>query len=169
MLQTSKSLQQDGKKRKRKFTGVLIHSERGKVIGDVVNRAFLKDIDNGCILYKYNSLASDICSLHEAERAGADHVEFTNTDTGITYSAPIEKFWTLGRFVDYGFGKQQALELCHFEHRRDPNHSPTTDTDTPEYPEADTSEVKPLHYESKAAVGVVFNGVRQLSLFAGGE
>ncbi|NOH04683.1 MAG: hypothetical protein HND47_23285 [Chloroflexi bacterium] len=121
------------------------------------------------ILNKFNSIASDIYSLHEAERAGAVYVEFTNTDDGVTYRAPICKFWDLGKFIDFGYGSQQMLGLAHFEHMRGANHPPTTDTETPVYSEADTTDVKPLKYTSRATIGVVKNGVQQMTLFGDGE
>lgn len=156
---------QKGKTRKRKITGTPMHTEQGKVIGDVIGDVFGKDIDNGCILKKFNALASDICTLHEAENAGALFVEFTNMDDGIVYRAPIVKFWNCGFFVDFGFGKQQALNLSHFEHRR----TITTHTAKPEYTAVtDTEDVKPLEYSSYAPVGVKFTpGVKQLDLFGG--
>jgi len=149
-------------KRKYAIVGIPMHTERGKVIGQVIGDTFVKDITTRHILDKFNAIASDICTLHEAESAGAVYVEFTNTDTGVIYRAPIVKFWDCGFFIDFNYGKQQALNLSHFEHKRDPNQSPTTDTDAPAYTEA--TETKPLVYKSRATVGAVWNG-KQMTLW----
>lgn len=163
----NESLQQNGKTRKRKMSGTIIKAG-GRIIGKVIEGEFRKTIRSNWILRTPPAIANDIQSLHDAERAGAVYCVFTNSDTGITYRASISKIWDRGFPVNRGFGEQIALSLPLWLQERDPNHSPTQ-TDAPEYSEASTTGVKPLHYESKATVGVVFNGVRQLSLFEGGE
>lgn len=162
----NKSLHQDGKPRKRKINAAIIKAG-GRIIGKVIEGEFRKTIRSNWILRTPPAIANDIQSLHDAERAGAVNCVFTNTDTGIIYRAPIAKIWDMGFPVNRGYGEQIALSLPLWMQERDSNHPPTQ-TDALEYSEADTSEVKPLKYESKAAVGVVFNGVRQLSLFEGG-
>jgi hypothetical protein len=119
--------QKTKKSKKHKNIGTLVHTERGKVIGKVVGDAFKKD--KAILLSKFNALASDICTLHEAEDAGAVRVEFT-TEDGVTYCAPISKFWSHGFYIDFNYGEQQALNLCHF-HKQDPNQSPTTPPSSP--------------------------------------
>lgn len=158
------------KKQKRNYAivGTPVHTERGKVIGQVIAGVFVKDITTRHILDKFNAIASDICTLHEAESAGALYVEFTNTDDGVTYRVSISKFWEHGFYIDFGFGKQQALNLSHFEHRRDPNHESHTDTDAPAYSEA--TETKPLVYKSHAITGTQFTEgkPKQLRMFGNG-
>lgn len=163
----NESLQQNGKTRKRKMSGTIIKAG-GRIIGKVIEGEFRKTIRSNWILRTPPAIANDIQSLHDAERAGAVCCVFTDKDTGITYRASISKIWDMGFPVNRGYGEQIALSLPLWMQERGANHSPTH-TDAPEYSEADTSDVKPLHYESKATVGVVLNGVKQLSLFEGGE
>jgi len=165
---TKNIVSQKSKKSKHEIKGTPVHTSRGKVIGQVIGDTFVKDMTNRHILDKFNAIASDICTLHEAEAAGAVSVAFTNTDTGVIYCAPIAKFWDCGFYIDFGFGKQQALNLSHFEHKRDPNQSPTTDTDAPIYSEA--TEIKPLVYQSHAVTGSQFTKgkPRQISMFGNG-
>ena len=163
---TRNIVRQKSKKRKHKIIGTPVHTSRGKVIGQVIGDVFVKDMTTAHILDKFNAIASDISTLHEAEHAGALYVEFTNTDDGVIFRASIAKFWDCGKFINFGYGDQQMLGLVHFEHKRDPNHE--SQSDAPAYTEASTTDVKPLHYKSRATVGVVWNGVKQLSLFKGG-
>jgi hypothetical protein len=161
------------KKRSHPIIGTPVHTSKGKVIGQVLGDVFVKDMTTAHILDKFNAIASDICTLHEAERAGANYVEFTNTDDGIIYRSPIAKFWDCGKFIDFGYGSQQMLGLAHFEHRRDPNYESHTDTDPQGYTSADSTHAEPkmLFYKSRATVGVKFKKgkPRQLDFFGGRE
>lgn len=156
------SLKPNGKKRKYQISGTIIKAGR-RIIGKVIEGEFRKTIRSNWILRTPPAIANDIQSLHDAERAGAVCCVFTDKDTGITYRASISKIWDMGFPVNRGYGEQIALSLPLWMQERGANHPPTH-TDAPEY----SDDVKPLHYESKAAVGVVFNGVRQLTLFEGG-
>jgi hypothetical protein len=127
---TKNIVSQKSKKSKHAIVGIPMHTERGKVIGQVIADVFVKDINNGHILDKFNAIASDICTLHEAEDAGATWVEFENIDTGVIYRAPISRFWEHGFYIDFGFGEQQALNLSHFEHKRNTPTTPPTPTIT---------------------------------------
>jgi len=163
---------QTGKKRKHVVVGTPIHSSKGKVIGQVIGDTYQKDIVTGWILSRpFPSIASDICSLHEAERAGAVYAEFTDTLTGIVYRASLVKFWDLGKFINFGYGDQQTLGLEHYEHRRDPNF--TSHMDAPEYADptsTDDAEIKTLNIKSRATVGMRYKPgkqtPRQLALFS---
>jgi hypothetical protein len=169
MNNTTKTKNTKGK-RKHVIIGTPIHSSKGKVIGQVIADTYVKDIDNGCILNKFQSIASDICSLHEAERAGGVYVEWTNTDTGVIYKTSIAKFWDLGKFINY-VSPQQMLGLSHFEHVRDPQI--TSHTEAPEYEDPNgTHDEKPLEYKSRAPVGVKYTKnpkrtMKQLHMFGG--
>jgi hypothetical protein len=172
-LAETKVIARQSNKRKYEITGTPVHTSRGKVIGQVIGDVFVKDITTRHILDKFNALASDICTLHEAEHAGACYVEFTNTDDGIIYRANISKFWEQGFFIDFGFGKQQALNLSHFEHRRDPNHESQSDTVTPAYSEDGTTNTMPLTYKSHAVTGSQFTKtgkktLKQMRMFGNG-
>lgn len=153
-------------KRRHKLTGTPIHNNNGRRIGQVKNDVFVKDIISKWILQRpFPCIASDISALHEAERAGAVYVEFTNTETGIIYRASIAKFWTLGKYIDY-VGPQQALGLEHFEHRYDPSIN-QSQTEAQDYTEpSGTGDVMPLHYVSHAPVGVKYEpGIKQMGLW----
>jgi len=159
MFKSSKSLQQNGNKRKRKINTAIIKAG-GRTIGKVVEGEFRKTIHTAWILRTPPAIANDIQALHDAERAGAVYCVFTNADTGITYRAPIAKIWDMGFTFNRGYGDQIALALPLWTQERGANHSPTTATDT--------TEVKPLEYKSRAVKRgtVVVNG-RQLTLFGG--
>lgn len=150
MFQASKSLQQNGNKRKRKINAAIIKAG-GRTIGKVIEGEFRKTIHTAWILRTPPAIANDIQALHDAERAGAVYCVFTNADTGITYRAPIAKIWDMGFTFNRGYGEQIGLALSLWTHERGANHSPTTDT----------TEVKPLEYKSRAVNG------RQLTLFGG--
>lgn len=156
-------------KRKHAIVGTPIHSSKGKVIGQVIGNVYVKDMTNAHILDKLASIASDIYSLHEAERAGAEYVEWTNTESGVIYRSSIAKFWSLGKPFNFGFGDQQMLGLAHFEHIRASGET-STHTDAQTYGDSDGThdEPKPLVYKSRATIGAVYGiGARQLSLFGG--
>jgi hypothetical protein len=152
MFKSSQSLQQDGKKRKRKINAAII-KVGGRPIGKVVEGEFRKTIHTNWILQKPPAIATDIQALHDAERAGAVCCVFTNADTGITYRAPITKIWDMGFTFNRGYGDQIALALPLWTQERGANHSPTTATND--------EDVKPLEYKSRAVNG------RQLTLFGG--
>jgi hypothetical protein len=163
---TKNSVTRQSKKHKYEITGTPVHTSKGKIIGQVVGDVFEKDIKTAHILSKFNALASDISTLHEAESLGAVYVEFTNTDDGITYRSPIAKFWDCGKPIDFGYGSQQMLGLAHFEHRRDPNHE--SQSDSPAYSEA--TETMPLTYKSHAITGTQFTKgkSKQIRMFGNG-
>jgi hypothetical protein len=165
---TKSILARKSNKRKHENKGTPVHTSRGKIVGQVVGDVFKKDIKTAHILSKFNALASDISTIHEAESLGALYVEFTNTDDGITYRSPIAKFWDCGKAIDFGFGSQQMLSLAHFEHRRDPNHE--SQSDAPAYTEDSTTDTMPLTYTSHAVTGTQFTKgkPKQLPMFGNG-
>lgn len=138
------------------------------VVGSVIGNEYRRRITDTHILRNPPAIANGIQVLHDAERAGAEYCVFTHKVTGIVYRAPISKIWDMGFPVNRGYGEQIALSLPLWLQERGANHSPTQ-TDTPEYSEANTSEVKPLVYKSRATVGVVWNGEKQMTLFGGDE
>lgn len=165
MLQANKIIQRNGKKRKHKIIGTVI-KVKGRTVGQVIGAEYVKDFTNRHMLTTPPAIASDIQALHDAERAGAVYCVFTNTDTGIVYRAPIAKIWDCGKPFNYGWGDQIMLTLPNWTQTRSAEYS-NTDTDAPAYSEA--TETKPLHYRSRATVGVVKNGVQQMPLFRDGE
>lgn len=157
-------------KRKYAIVGTPIHANKGNVTCQVIGNVCTKDIISKWILDRpFPSIAIDVRSLHEIERAGGEYIEFTCTDNGIIYRSSVSKFWTLGKHINY-VGEQVALGLEHFEHLRDPNQSPATDTDAPAYSEA--TETKPLVYKSHAVTGTHFTQgkqtPKQLRMFGNG-
>lgn len=154
-------------KRKHKILGTVIKVGR-RTVGQVIGVDYVKDITNRHMLTTPPAIANDIQALHDAERAGAVYCVFTNTDTGIIYRAPIAKIWDMGKRFNFGWGEQIMLTLQNWTQTRDPEYLDPTHTDTPAYTEpSGTHDVKPLKYKSRATVGVVWNGVKQLSLFGG--
>ncbi len=164
-----KNIVSHGNKRKHKIIGIVI-KVNGRTVGQVIGENYVKDICNRHMLTTPPAIANDIQALHDAQRAGAVYCEFTNTDTGIIYRAPIAKIWTAGWLMNLGWGDQQALTLQNWTQTRDPEFM-ESQTDAPEYTNASGThdEIKPLVYKSRAPVGVTFTkGVKQLDLFGGG-
>lgn len=169
---TSNILQRNNKTRKHKILGRAI-KVKGRTIGQVIHNVFVKDIKNKHMLTNPPAIASDIQVLHDAQNAGAEYCEFTNTENGIVYRAAISKIWGMGRLVNYGWGEQQMLPLQHWQQTRDPNHKADEDqTQAHTYSErTETNDIMPLVYKSRATVGMVWNG-KQMSMFndnKGGE
>lgn len=169
---TNKSLLQKSKTRRHKIIGTVI-KVNGRTVGQVIHNVFVKDIKNKHMLTNPPAIASDIQALHDAQRAGAEYCEFTNTDNGIIYRVSIPKVWDMGRLVNYGWGEQQMLPLQHWQQTRDPNHKADEDqTQAHIYSEpTETNDIMPLVYKSRATVGMVWNG-KQMSMFndnKGGE
>lgn len=163
---TSNSLQRNSKTRKHKILGRVI-KVKGRVIGQVIHNVFVKDIKNKHMLTNPPAIANDIQVLHDAQNAGAEYCEFTNTENGIVYRAAISKIWDMGKHINFGYGEQIMLTLQNWTQTRDPKHEDQTDAF--EYSEStDTHDIKPLHYKSRATVGMVWNG-KQMSLFGEGE
>lgn len=149
-------------KRKHEILGTVI-KVKGRTVGQVIGDTFVKDITNRHMLKEPEAIANDIQALHDAERAGAVYCVFTNTDTGIVYRAPIAKIWDMGKTFNWGHGDQIYLTLRNWQQTRNPEYTEPTHTDTPEYSETGTTDTKPLTYESRATIGVVWNGEKQLT------
>jgi hypothetical protein len=169
---TNESVQQKNKKRKHKIIGELI-KVNGRVIGQVIGDTGYKDVSSKkhFLHYPEEAIAFTISALEAMRNAGAEFVEIFDTDTGRKYKTTITKYFEYGEKFNYGFGDQIKLTLPNFLQTIDHEYiSTSTDTDVPQYSEA--TETKPLYYKSHATVGVVLNGVQQLSLFndnKGGE
>jgi hypothetical protein len=166
MLQATKIIQRNSKKRKHKIIGTVI-KVGGRTVGQVIGDTFVKDITNRHMLTTPPAIANNIQALHDAERAGAVYCEFTNTDTGIIYRAAIAKiFWDMGKPFNFGWGDQIMLTLSNWTQTRSAEYS-STDTDAQEYSEADSThgEVKPLNIKSRAPKGVTFTPGKQLTLW----
>ena len=165
----SKSIvSQKSKKRKHEILGVVI-KVNGRTVGQVIGSEYVKDITNRHMLKSPEAIANDIQALHDAERAGAEFCVFTNTDNGIIYRVPIAKIWDMGKPINFGWGNQIMLTLQNWTQTRDPEYTSHTDADAQPHSEADTSEVKPLNFSSRATIGVKFEKgkVKQLGLFGG--
>jgi len=156
-------------KRKHPIIGTVI-KVKGRTIGQVIADTFVKDITNRHMLTNPPAIANDISALHDAERASAVYCEFTNTDTGIVYRAPIAKIWDMGKCINFGWGEQIMLTLSNWTQTRDPEYTEPTDTVPPAYSDpSDTGEILPLKYRSRAPKGVNFTKGGQMSFFPGGE
>lgn len=138
----------------------------GKTVGAVVGNEYRKRIINRHMLTTPPAIANDIQALHDAERAGAAYCVITNTETGITYRAPIAKIWDMGFAFNRGFGDQIGLPLHLWTQERDPEYAEPTDTTPTAYGEpGGTGEIMPLEYTSRAPVGVKYEKATQLDLF----
>ena len=80
---TNLNIARQGKKRKHEILGIVI-KVNGRTVGQVIDEEYVKDITDNHILKYPPAIANDIQALHDAERAGAEYCDFTNTDTGIT-------------------------------------------------------------------------------------
>ena len=155
--------------RKHKIVGTVL-KVNGRTVGQVIGLDYVKDMTNRHMLANPPAIANDIQVLHDAERAGAEYCVFTNTQTGIIYRASITKIWDMGKPFNFGWGDQIYLTLQNWTQTRNPNF---TDSVSPVYedPTATDDEIKTLHIESKATVGVRFKAgkqtAKQLALFRG--
>jgi hypothetical protein len=164
MEQTNGIIHGNGKKRKHRVIGTVI-KVNGRTVGQVVGDTFVKDIANRHMLTTPPAIANNIQALHDAERAGALFCEFTNTDTGIVYRAPIAKIWDCGKEFNFGWGDQIYLTLSNWTQTRDPQFA-QSESEAPAYSEpSDTGEIMPLKYTSHAPVGVKYEKATQLTLF----
>lgn len=84
----------------------------GRAIGRVTGRIFRKTITGSKhMLRSPKAIAFDVCTLDDAQRAGASHVSVTDSETGRTYCAPIDDVRRFGFPVVRGHGRQVALTL----------------------------------------------------------
>ena len=90
-----------------------VHSEKGKVVGQVIGRTFTKHVDSTKhMLKRPKAWAADIASLKEAQELGADTIELRDDNAQVTWTAPIEAFWGRRSITcERGFGKQRAVLL----------------------------------------------------------
>jgi hypothetical protein len=87
------------------------------VVGEVRGGVFYKTVRASAhFLQKPRAIAFDVSTLHDAERAGALHVEITDSESGRVYRAPIAHVWARGFRVSRGFGEQVALTLGEWNH-----------------------------------------------------
>jgi hypothetical protein len=83
----------------------------GKVIGRVRGDTFYKTIRNKHMLRVPPAIANDIGALEDAMRAGANNVCITNKDSGIKYTASMERIFRKGVKMNRGFGEQIFLPI----------------------------------------------------------
>ena len=95
-----------------------IYNSFAKVIGQVTGDTFSKSIRNNHILRKPPAIACDICSLEQAEAAGAVYFQATDQDSGVIYRAKIDQFWRDGFPVNRGHGDQVGLPLQAFTRQK---------------------------------------------------
>jgi hypothetical protein len=82
-----------------------------KVIGQVRGDTFYKTIKNKHMLKVPPAIANNISALEDAMRAGANNVCITNKDSGITYTASMERIFRKGVKMNRGFGEQIFLPI----------------------------------------------------------
>jgi hypothetical protein len=82
-----------------------------KVIGKVQGGVFYKTIRSKHMLRVPPAIANDIGALQDAMNAGANNVCITNKDSGIKYTASMERILNEGKRFNRGFGEQIFLTL----------------------------------------------------------
>ena len=88
---------------------------RDKPIGYVSGQFFRKTIvGSKHMLRSPKAIAFELCTLDDAEKAGATHVSITDSETGRTYCAPIATVRRYGFPVVRGHGRQVALPLDYY-------------------------------------------------------
>lgn len=84
----------------------------GRVVGHVRDGVFRKVLHSSRhFLRRPPAVAFDVFTLDAAEKAGAVHVEVTDSDTGKTYIATIADIRHYALRLDRGHGLQLALPL----------------------------------------------------------
>ena len=84
----------------------------GRVVGQVAEGKFIKNAKGSVhMLREPKGWAVDVQSLANAKDLGAEAVEIHDTESGITYSAPIAQILAKGFRFDRGFGQQICLPL----------------------------------------------------------
>ncbi len=83
-----------------------------RVVGMVRGQTLFKSIQGSKhILRQPKAICSDVSVLEDAKQAGAVEVKIRDTESGLTYSAPLESFERFGFPVHRGFGTQTGLTL----------------------------------------------------------
>lgn len=83
------------------------------VIGYVSGGVFYKSVKGSKhFLRTPRAIAFDVSTLHDAEAAGAHHVEVTDMETGKTYRAAVSTIWAKGWEFNRGFGRQWGVPLA---------------------------------------------------------
>jgi hypothetical protein len=91
----------------------------GRVVGEVVEGKFIKNAKGSLhMLRAPKGWAVDVQSLADAESLGAETVEIRDSETDITYSAPVARIQAKGFRFDRGFGPQICLALQYWSIRR---------------------------------------------------
>jgi hypothetical protein len=168
------SVKQKSKKRKHKInrgeTAWRVFGRTGNIIGKFSGDTAYKDVsaETAFLRYPYPAIAHTIAALEYMREMGVTYIDVLDTDGGIHCRTTVKKYFDEGEYFNGGakYGDQLKLALPKFTQTRSAEYS-NTDTDAPAYSEA--TETKPLHYRSRATVGVVKNGVQQMPLFRDGE
>jgi hypothetical protein len=84
----------------------------GRVVGQVIAGRFVKKAKGSRhMLREPKGWAVDVQSLDDARDLGAEMVEIHDTESDITYSAPVAQVLSKGFRFDRGFGPQICLPL----------------------------------------------------------
>ncbi len=118
---------------KGKTKGQAVYSQKGKIVGYVVDGVFERLFRSEHMLQKPQALAFDLVSLGQIQALNVKTLRLTNTETGKVYSVFLSVFLERSFEFDRGFGKQRALRLeywqCDPPTPTDPN--PPSDPPTP--------------------------------------
>jgi len=98
-------------------SGTPVRAASGKVVGRVAGDIFHKTVrEREHMLHAPLGWACDVCTLEQAQAAGANFVQLEASDTGRTYLARLSLFWTKKAIpLDRGFGRQRALPLAFWQ------------------------------------------------------
>lgn len=87
---------------------------RGRVIGFVAAGVFRRTLRPEHYLRKPHAIALDEDVLVELGQLGVDLLVFTDAESGVMYSATLDRFWSASFGIDRGAGRQRAMVLRDF-------------------------------------------------------
>lgn len=91
---------------------LLIYAGNGKAVGKVLGDIFYKSFQGSKHLLRHPpAIASDICTIIQAQAAGATKAVFTDTETKTTYTAELSHILEHGTRFNRGWGEQIYLPL----------------------------------------------------------
>lgn len=178
-LQTSKSLQPKSKKHKnQKYTieageyELCVFGRTGQRVGKLSGNTAYKDVsaETAFLKFPYPAIAHTIAALEYMRDMNITYIDVYDKDSGIHYRTTVQKYFDEGEYFFGGvkWGDQLKLALPKFTQTRDPEFA-QSQTEAQEYAEATgTGDIMPLHYVSRAPVGVRYEKGKQMSLWGGG-
>ncbi|MHA2428865.1 MAG: hypothetical protein ACXADB_12655 [Candidatus Hermodarchaeia archaeon] len=96
---------------------VASRNQRGQVCASIIpgHKLTKKAKMSKHMLHSPKGWAFDTAILQEACSRGATEVEVIDTETQVTYTAPISAFWKSGIPIERGHGLQRVLPIARWE------------------------------------------------------